>query len=65
MTEDTGEIRDLEAPEPDALEQSLPVAAAPDEDQSREILSADIEAPEPDAIEQHQPAQLDDEDAWR
>ncbi|MEA2931477.1 MAG: hypothetical protein QOI56_262 [Actinomycetota bacterium] len=64
MTDEMG-VGDLEAPERDAREQSLPVATEPDEGEPLEILSGDLEAPEPDAIEQHQPALVDDDDAWR
>ena len=58
------ELRDLEAPDSDAFEQSLPVEDLL-EDPPVEVLSGDIEVPEPDAIEQHQPALVDDDDSWR
>ena len=58
------DVRDTEVPEPDAFEQSVPVADLP-EDEPVEVLSADLEAPEPDVFEQHQPAVGYDDDSWR
>jgi len=69
MSESTSEVRDLEAPEPDAFEQSLPVGDLPVDEpvavQAGEVLSGDLEVPENDAIEQHQPAPLYEDDSWR
>lgn len=69
MSDPTGEVRDLEAPEPDAFEQSLPVDGRPADEPMEvlagEILSGDLEVPESDAIEQHQPAPLYEDDSWR
>jgi hypothetical protein len=64
MSDQRNGIQDLEAPESDALEQSLPVDEAP-EDPPTQLLSDDLEVPEPDAFEQHQPALVDDDDSWR
>ncbi len=63
MSDQVGEIHDIEAPERDAVEQSLPVDEVP-EGPPVAILSDDLEIPEPDAIEQHQPVPVDDEN-WR
>jgi len=64
MSDQRSGTQDLEAPERDALEQSLPVDDAP-EDPPAQLLSDDLEVPEPDAFEQHQPALVDDDDSWR
>jgi hypothetical protein len=64
MSDQLSRTEDLEAPERDALEQSLPVAEVPEE-QAPQVLSDDFEVPEPDAIEQHQSALVDDDDSWR
>ncbi len=69
MSETTSQPRDLEVPEPDAFEQSLPVGDQPIDEPMEvlagEALSADLEVPENDAIEQHQPATPYEEDGWR
>ncbi len=54
-------MSDQEVPEPDAVEQALPVADLPTADPP----SVDPEAPEADAVEQAQPAPYDDDDAFR
>lgn len=66
MSDRMSEVPDLEAPGPDALEQSLPVEDLPEEQPPVEqVLSGDPEVPEPDAIEQHQPAPVYDDEDWR
>ena len=64
MSDQMGGVEDLEAPERDAFEQSLPVVEPVDEP-SVDVLPGDIEVPVADAIEQHQPAVDDDDDNWR
>ena len=64
MSDQMGEAQDLEAPERDAFEQSLPVGEPADE-LPVDVLAGDIEVPVADAIEQHQPAAVDDDDNWR
>ena len=54
-------VSDQEVPEPDAVEQALPVDDVPTVDPP----SVDPEAPEADAVEQAQPAPYDDDDAFR
>ncbi len=54
-------VSDQEVPEPDAVEQELPVGEAPAVDPP----SVDPEAPEADAVEQAQPAPYDDDEAFR
>ncbi len=54
-------MSDQEVPEPDAVEQALPVADLPSPDPP----SVDPEAPEADAVEQAQPAPYDDDEAFR
>ncbi|HVF13206.1 MAG TPA: hypothetical protein VM942_01335 [Acidimicrobiales bacterium] len=63
MSDQMSGVRDIEAPERDAFEQSLPVVDVPD-DPPVEVLSGDLEVPEPDALEQRRPAPLDDEERW-
>ena len=65
MSNRMGEVPDLEAPGPDALEQSVPVGDPPDQGPAIEVLSSDPEVPEPDAFEQHQPAPVFEEDDYR
>lgn len=64
MSDQLSRTEDLEAPERDAFEQSLPVDEVPEE-LPAQVLSDDFEVPEPDAFEQHQPALVDDDDSWR
>ncbi len=64
MSDQSGEVHDLEAPERDALEQSVPVGEPPEEPPV-EVLSGDLEVPVADALEQRQPAEVDDDDNWR
>ena len=54
-------MSDQEVPEPDAVEQALPVGDLPAADPP----SVDPEAPEADAVEQAQPAPYDVDDAFR
>lgn len=54
-------MSDQEVPEPDAVEQALPVGDL----QSPDPPSVDPEVPEADAVEQAQPAPYDDDDAFR
>jgi len=54
-------VSDQEVPEPDAVEQALPVGETPSVDPP----SVDPEAPEADAVEQAQPAPYDDDEAFR
>ncbi len=65
MSEQLSQVRDVEAPAPDAFEQALPVDDQPEIDLPVKVLSGDLEVPEPDAIEQHLPAPVDDDDNWR
>lgn len=69
MSEQISDVRDLEAPLPDALEQALAVGDPPGDEAVTippvDLLSADFEVPESDAVEQHQPAPLYDDDSWR
>jgi hypothetical protein len=55
-------VSDQEVPEPDAVEQELPVG---EELVAVEEPSVDPEAPEADAVEQAQPAPYDDDEAFR
>lgn len=55
---------DLEAPDDDVFEQSLPVEEDEASMEPVEHLPDDPEAPEPDTVEQHQPAPVVDDD-WR
>ncbi len=54
-------VSDQEVPEPDAVEQALPVG----DPLSVDPPSVDPEAPEADAVEQAQPAPYDDDEAFR
>ena len=54
-------MSDQEVPEPDAVEQALPVVMEP----SVDLPSGDPEAPEADAVEQAQPAPYDDDETFR
>jgi len=54
-------MSDQEVPEPDAVEQALPVGDQP----PAVAPSVDPEAPEADAVEQAQPAPYDDDDTFR
>lgn len=56
--------RDVEVPEQDAFEQSIPVDDAGDE-LPLEVLSGDLEVPESDAVEQRLPAAGYDDESWR
>jgi hypothetical protein len=65
MSDRMGEVPDLEAPGPDALEQSVPVGDPAEERPPVEELSSDPEVPVPDAIEQRQPAPVFEDDDYR
>ena len=54
-------MSDQEVPEPDAVEQAVPVG----DPLTVDPPSVDPEAPEADAVEQAQPAPYDDDEAFR
>jgi hypothetical protein len=66
MSDRMSEVPDLEAPTPDAFEQSLPVDdVAEDAPPVERVLATDPEVPDADAIEQSLPAPIYDDEDWR